>query len=408
MQQAFRLGTCASLLLYTLAVTNAADSPTEAPTGFDNLTNGFVSQTEFDKARGDFEENEGVESGLGPIYNAQSCVACHGNPVTGGLSQVTELRSGHSKKDGSFEGAPGGSLLNDAAISSLIQERVPDSENIRTLRTSLNILGDGFIEAIDDEAIRAIALQQPMITGGQIAGKLIEVPLAEAPGLTRVSRFGWKNQQASLLSFAGDAYLNEMGITNRLFPSENTSMGNSVADYDLVVDPEDSPNKAIGEQDIDEFATFMRATKAPPRDAVLAATPAAVSGSHLFETTGCGTCHVTTFSTLPAGTLINGGAFAVPAALGNKVFHPFSDFLLHDVGSGDGIVQNGDQSTARTMRTPPLWGMRTRSRLMHDGQSLTTTDAILRHAGEATAVTRKFRGLTTTERSQLLAFLSSL
>jgi CxxC motif-containing protein (DUF1111 family) len=408
MQQAFRLATCVSLFLYMLAVTNAANPPTEAPTGFDNLTNGLISQTEFDKARDEFEQSEGIETGLGPVYNAQSCVACHGNPVTGGLSQVTELRSGHTRKDGSFEGAPGGSLLNDASINSLIQERVPDSENVRTLRTSLNILGDGFIEAIDDEAIRAIALQQPVITGGLIAGKLIEVPLAEAPGLSRVGRFGWKNQQASLLSFAGDAYLNEMGITNRLFPTENTSMGHSVADYDLVADPEDSPNKVIGDQDIDEFATFMRATKAPPRDAVLAATPAAVAGSHVFDTTGCSTCHVGTFTTLPAGALINGGTFAVPPALGNKVFHPFSDFLLHDVGTGDGIVQNGDQSTARAMRTPPLWGVRTRSRLMHDGQSLTTTDAILRHAGEAVAVTRKFRGLTTTEKSQLLAFLSSL
>src|SRR4029079_15823525 len=138
----------------------------------------------------------------------------------------------------SFEAAAGGSLLNDAAIDSLIQERVPDSENVRTLRISVNILGDGFVQEIDDETIRAIALQQPIISAGAIAGKVIEVPLAEAPGQTRVGRFGWKNQQASLLSFAGDAYLNEMGITNRFFPTENTSMGYSVGHYDTVPDPE--------------------------------------------------------------------------------------------------------------------------------------------------------------------------
>src|SRR5262245_43552984 len=294
MHKAFRLGTCASLVLYLLALTHASDSPTEAPTGFDNRTNGHVSQNEFDRVRAGFEEIEDIEGGLGPVYNAQSCVACHGNPVTGGLSQVTELRSGHTKKDGSFEEAPGGSLLNDAAIDALVQERVPDSENVRTLRISLNILGDGFIEAIDDEAIRAIALQQPMLSGGAIAGKVIEAPLAEAPGMTRVGRFGWKNQQASLLSFAGDAYLNEMGVTNRLFPTENTSMGHSVAHYDTVPDPEDSPNKASGAQDIDEFADFMRATKAPPRDPELSATPEAAAGAKLFEQTGCSTCHVTT------------------------------------------------------------------------------------------------------------------
>ena len=408
MQRAFGLGTCASAVLYMLALTHASDNPTEAPTGFDNRTNGFISQNDFDRAKAAFEETEGIESGLGPVYNAQSCVACHGNPVTGGLSQITELRSGHLKKDGSFEAAAGGSLLNDAAIDSLIQERVPDSESIRTLRISLNTLGDGFVEAIDDEAIRAIALQQPMVTGGAIAGKVIEVPLAEAPGQTRVGRFGWKNQQASLLSFAGDAYLNEMGITNRFFPTENTSMGYSVAHYDTVPDPEDSPNKAPGAQDVDKFADFMRATKAPPRDPVLAGTPEAVAGAKVFEQTGCATCHVTTFVTLPAGTLINGGALAVSPALGNKVIHPFSDFLLHDIGSGDGIVQNGDQSTAKRLRTPPLWGLRTRSRFMHDGQSLTGTDAVLRHAGEASAVTKKFRALGATEKSQLLAFLGSL
>lgn len=408
MNKAFRLGTCASTVMFLLALVHASDSPTEAPTGFDNRTNGHISQNDFDRARAGFEESESVETGLGPVYNAQSCVACHGNPVTGGLSQVTELRSGHMMKNGTFAPAPGGSLLNDLAIDPLIQERVPDSETVRTLRLSLNTLGDGFVEAIDDEAIRAMALQQPVISGGAIAGKVVEVPLAEAPGMTRVGRFGWKNQQASLLSFSGDAYLNEMGITNRLFPTENTSMGYSVSQYDTVPDPEDSPNKAPGAQDIDAFAEFMRATTAPPRDPVLAGSPDATAGSKVFDQTGCSMCHVASLTTLPAGTVINGGTLTVSPALGNKVIHPFSDFLLHNVGTGDGIVQNGDQSTAQMLRTPPLWGLRTHSRFMHDGQSLTTTDAIMRHAGEASAVTKKFRALGATEKGQLLAFLGSL
>jgi CxxC motif-containing protein (DUF1111 family) len=251
-------------------------------------------------------------------------------------------------------------------------------------------------------------LQRPVISGGAIAGKVVEVPLAEAPGMTRVGRFGWKNQQASLLSFSGDAYLNEMGITNRLFPTENTSMGYSVSQYDTVPDPEDSPNKAPGAQDIDAFAEFMRATTAPPRDPVLAGSPDATAGSKVFDQTGCSMCHVASLTTLPAGTVINGGTLTVSPALGNKVIHPFSDFLLHNVGTGDGIVQNGDQSTAQMLRTPPLWGLRTHSRFMHDGQSLTTTDAIMRHAGEASAVTKKFRALGATEKGQLLAFLGSL
>src|SRR5262249_24084726 len=142
-----------------------------------------------------------------------------------------------------------------------IQEYVPDEENVRALRTTLNTLGDGFVEAIDDATFVSIAAQQSLLSGGAIAGRVIEVPVLEAPGHTRVGRFGWKSQHASLLSFSADAYLNEMGITNRLVGSENSSMGYSVAAYDQVSDPEDSPNKPIGMQDIDAFAAFMRATK---------------------------------------------------------------------------------------------------------------------------------------------------
>src|SRR5262249_32853365 len=110
----------------------------------------------------------------------------------------------------------------------------------------------------------------------------------------------------------------------------------------------------------------------------------------------------------PAGTAINGGAFIVPLALGSKVIHPYSDFLLHNVGTGDGIVQNGGQSTAKKLRTPPLWGRRTRDPLRHDGESLTRTEASLRHAGEATFVINNYRNLSNTQKNQLVTFLNSL
>src|SRR5439155_16087032 len=154
--------------------------------------------------------------------------------------------------------------------------------------------------------------------------------------------------------------------------------------------------------------TFMRASKVPPRDAALAATADAINGSNLFDGIGCNVCHTRSITTSPAGTSINGGAFIVPAALGNKVIHPFSDFLLHNIGTGDGIVQNGGQATANRLRTSPLWGSRTHGRHMHDGLSLTFTDAILRHAGEATAVINRFRSLTATQRNQIIVFLQSL
>ena len=106
--------------------------------------------------------------------------------------------------------------------------------------------------------------------------------------------------------------------------------------------------------------------------------------------------------------MINQGAFVVPAALGSKLIHPFGDFLLHNVGTGDGIVQNGGQSTRNRVRTAPLWGMRSRGRLMHDGESLTRNEAILRHAGEATIVIVYYQILSNAQKNQLITFLNSL
>jgi CxxC motif-containing protein (DUF1111 family) len=382
---------------FVLPVASSQAPSSEAPTGFDNLTNGFTTQAQFEADRDVFEESEPIEEGLGPVYNAQSCAECHQNPVTGAISQVTELRAGHF--DGfSFKDHPGGSLINDRAIDAVIQERVLGGNEVRTFRTSLNTLGDGFVECVDSNTFVAISNGQPQ----GMRGQFIEVPVLEAGGLTRGGRFGWKNQHASLVSFSADAYLNEMGITSPLQPKDNTSNGRPVDPFDQVPDPEDDG------EDVEVFASFMRATKAPPRDEELAATPDAQAGSVLFDKVGCQICHVRNMTTLPAGSVINRGAFTVPVALGDKTFHPFSDFLLHNVGTGDGIVQNGGQSTRNKLRTAPLWGVRTRGRLMHDGATVNRNEAILRHAGEATSVINNYRNLTTTQKNQLITFLNSL
>src|SRR5262249_9521413 len=106
-----------------LFMSNSVYSQAEAPTGFDNLTNGFTTQAQFDADRATFEERDEIADGLGPVYNAQSCAECHQNPVTGAISQITELRAGHF--DGvNFINHPGGSLINDRAIDASIQERV--------------------------------------------------------------------------------------------------------------------------------------------------------------------------------------------------------------------------------------------------------------------------------------------
>ena len=390
----------------------SAANASEAPTGFDNQTNGFTEQgppfeqlnednvvprRSFNDDRFIFEEFETVEVGLGPTHNAQSCRECHQNVVTGGSSQVTELRTGQ-RKSGRFHEALGGTLIHSRATHPAIVEYVSFEDNVRTFRLSNNTLGSGFVECIDDSTLVAIRDAQPP----DLRGTAVMAPVLEAGDSPRVGRFGWKSQHASLQSFAADAYLNEMGITTPLFPEENTSNGRDVSRYDPVDDPEDDG------VDVLAFADFMRSTKAPPRGPI---TSDVRAGQSLFNDIGCASCHTPSITTAPPGTPINGGAFTVPTALGNKIIHPYSDFLLHDIGTGDGIPTQPTPeaaSTANQMRTAPLWALRTRNRLMHDGLSFTTQDAIARHAGQATGVRQSYEGLAASQKMQIRAFLDSL
>ncbi|HEX2712726.1 MAG TPA: di-heme oxidoredictase family protein [Candidatus Acidoferrales bacterium] len=428
-----------AVIFLALTLASVAPQAPEAPTGFDNKTNGVADDATHQADQAKFDEVEAISDGLGPLYNAQSCRECHQDPTSGGASQVTELRVGHKGPDGRFrnpeipiargaEIISGRSLVNDRAIcpngafpDTEIHERVPDTETVRTTRISLNLLGDGFVEAVADQTLIDLSHQQCKGTHRDICGQVLHVPVVEAPGETRVGRFGWKNQHASLLSFSGDAYLNEMGITNRLFPDEVTKLCNTASE------PNDTPGPD-GLADIDHFARFLRATKAPARDQVLAATDKAKRGSELFDKIRCSTCHVRDLTTAAAGTKINGGTFVIPDALGQKTFHPFGDFLLHDVGTGDGIVMAMEehygknmykitwknfspesfQSTQNKIRTAPLWGVRLRNRLMHDGESFTLRDAIVRHRGEAKNVTRRFKRLPRADQEAVLEFLRSL
>ena len=403
------LFSCFALFLLRIGVAAAGGPASEAPAGFDNLTNGFVSQSLYDSDRAVFEQPETVATGLGPVYNGQSCFECHRNPVSGGNSLISVSRAGHhDPSSGMFVPAPGGTLMHVHAINPAIDISIPASENVRSRRKATSVLGDGYVEAIDDATLLAIAKSQQEESNGRIAGVAVLVPIVEAGNTLRVGRFGWKNQHASVVSFSADAYMNEEGITNRYFPVENTALGKSVAEYKSLADPEDERH-SDGFSHLDRFVNFIRATKAPPRDEKLAATPDARAGEHVFEQIGCVVCHVASIRTAPAGTKINGGQFQVPEVLGDKVIHPYSDFLLHTLGTGDGIpVQSGGDSTANKIRTAPLWGLRTRRELMHDGASPTPERAILRHGGEAQLVIDEFFKLSPRQKKELLTFLSSL
>jgi cytochrome c5 len=190
----------------------AQQTATEAPAGFStpqvanapgsqSMSNGVAEPPgdTFALDQAAFETIKDVGTGLGPLFNASSCSTCHASPVSGAASQMTEIRIGHLDDNGNFvnpvvtindgQSTVGGrSLVNDRAICAQAEEHVPDAENIRTLRAVLNTLGDGFVEAIDDQTLTAIAQAQPGQSNGLIQGEVIQVPVLEAPGQTRVAR----------------------------------------------------------------------------------------------------------------------------------------------------------------------------------------------------------------------------
>ena len=405
------------------AATEALTTDNDAKT--DDLFNGFgakgtpivecVNEPVAPTARGNgrfednkfiFSERETIEDGLGPTYNDVGCVECHQSVDVGAFGQQMEFRAGHIT-NGLFVDAPGGQLVHARATDSDIVEHISTAETVKAFRVTLSTIGDGFIECLSNTSLQNNVAAQPLAQRGTLS----QVPVTEANNTLRIGRFGWKAQHASLVSFAGDAYLNEMGITNPFDGSGGTqenpaSTAEGVINvtfpspFDPVPDPEDDGDDVLA------FADFMAATRAPGRQNPIPA--AATRGDSLFNAVGCNVCHTRTLVTAAPGTLINGGAFAVPAALGNKIIHPFSDFALHNIGTGDGIVQNAGQGSANQIRTPPLWGIRSRNRLMHEGLNVTIFDSIQLHAGQATTARNNFNSLTAAQRNDLIAFVLSL
>jgi CxxC motif-containing protein (DUF1111 family) len=213
-------------------------------------------------------------------------------------------------------------------------------------------------------------------------------------GKRMAGRFGWKAQQATVLGFAADAYRNEMGVTNRYFPTEDAPNGDLVrlAKTDFVQDPEDAP--ATGLADFEKVANFMLFLAAPP---VTKPTPVTASGRMLFDAAACSLCHTPTMRT----------GYSKIAALNNKEVRLYSDLLLHDMGSlGDGIVQ--ETATGRDFRTAPLWGIAQSAPYLHDGRAVTIDEAIKAHDGEGKVSKDRYLKLNKTQQKLLTDFVLSL
>jgi CxxC motif-containing protein (DUF1111 family) len=361
----------------------------------------------FEEGKEVFEELETPADGLGPFFNAAGCAECHAHPATGGVAppgrpELRELRIGRRDARGRFDPmlAQGGPVLHRQGLGDLpSSERAglpsecrslrgtttpPPEAEFHSFRLATPIFGGGLVEAIPAEEILKRVGSAELAPWG-ISGR------PNMQGIS-VGRFGWKAQHASLFNFAGDAYLTEMGITNPAAPTETgvargRGVGAAVRACDTVPELEDDG------VDILAFTNFMRFLAPPPRGPITAEVHA---GERVFRRTGCAHCHVPEMQTGPN----------VVAALDKKPVPLFSDLLLHDIGTGDGIEQGlarGDE-----FRTAPLWGLRFRSQYLHDGRTKDLLEAIRLHRGDATRSSEAVRHLDAGERAALVAFLRSL
>jgi CxxC motif-containing protein (DUF1111 family) len=395
MQRKLVLGILICLVPLTLPAQTRRRTPNTTAAG-DALPGLTASQrTAFTNGRGEFTDVETVNDGLGPVYNGRSCAECHTDGAVGGGSPRTVTRFG-TVTNGVFDPLTqfGGSLIEvrginnaDGSPHNFLPERVPPEATIVTRRRTTPLFGLGLVDATPDATFLALASVEAA-RGDGTAGRVNSVQNIGA-GMNTVGKFGWKAQVPTLHQFAGDAYLNEMGITNPEFANENCPSGNCA---ELAFNPRPGLNDS-GEG-VDALTDFMTLLAPPPRGNV---TADASDGEAIFGRIGCTSCHVAT---------LQSGSHPV-AALDRKTYHPYSDFLLHDMGAlGDGIVQG--IAGAREIRTQPLWGLRFVTRYLHDGRAGTLDQAIGAHDGQARAARDRYLALDAASRQKVVAFLQSL
>jgi CxxC motif-containing protein (DUF1111 family) len=301
----------------------------------------------------------------------------------GGHGSATVTRAGRLEADGRFVEPPGGSLvLAFSTRPELVRATVPADANVLARRITPPLFGLGLIEAIPDAAILAQAARTDRGTG--IAGRAARVQTSA--GVERVGRFGTKATRATLFDFCGDAYQNELGITNEVGATENAPGGDLslLAAVDRLAEPE-APAGTVG-----RLADFVRLL------APISPVTSETAGAALFRAVGCEGCHLPSYRT----------AVDAGPGLGDREVRLYSDLLLHDIGTGDGIGQGA--ASPREQRTTPLWGLRLRRQLLHDGSALGVRAAIAAHRNEAEASRVAFGALTASEQAALVAFLEQL
>ena len=321
------------------------------------------------------------QDGLGPLFNAPSCLSCHQVPVPGGMGAEglgTVVRVGRTTGTG-FDPllGRGGPVARSHSVAEFgvpcgMQPGIPAGANVTSVRNAPALFGLGQLDAVADATIRAGAVAYSDGVHGR--PNLILGP----NGAERIGRFGWKADTPTLEEFVAGAFRTELGITNPLAPDH------------LVAPASDCPGPPagiLGDDGVRVAAVIAFVAALDPPPPPRAPDP---RGQAVFGELGCAECH------------------APNVTPGGQVLHPYSDLLLHTMGPAldDGVVQG--QATGRDWRTTPLWGLGQRVRFLHDGRARTIEAAIAAHGGEADVAVQKYRQLGERHRSALLRFLSSL
>lgn len=375
----------------------------------------------FDDGKTSFVTDETPQEGLGIVFNDASCVRCHNAGAAGGGSNRLVTKIGRYNADGSFDPlvAFGGPVIQAKGlgrvnvVTQITGEAIPPQANVVARRRTTSLFGLGLVEAIPGSAIQAEAVRQATFSP-LTAGK-VNIVTDLRTGQPTIGRFGWKSQLGNLYDFSVDAYKEEMGVVvagfttinpatgavtlnpfpigadGRRLDQENAPNGNtSLLAFDPIPGPDDRDDSTI------KLLADFQAMLAPvPRGP---SSTAVVAGETVFKSIGCTNCHTQNWKTA--------ADHPVPA-FRNITIQPYSDFLVHDMGSlGDGLPAGS--AGPREMRTAPLWGLRFQGQYLHDGRAGNLDAAISGHAGQGAASAAAFGRLNSTQRSNLKAFLNSL
>lgn len=385
----------------------------------------------FQEGKALFEHDFLPAEGLGPLFRAQACVTCHLSPAAGGghpdtSENVTHytIRSGDQffqalemggpvQQHKSIKHLPGGSACQlEPDVVPLNQRGVGTS-----LRHTPPVFGFGLLDAVSDADLRAWEGAQPWKSPGVFGvanwgteleglGKLRAFNLdggrVQPIGAARVGRFGWKAQVPTLFQFTNEPFNTELGVTSPFWPRENTPNG-AQPPPECRINPQ--PNDVNSQMSLSLYY-FQAFLAAPERGPI---TPEVLRGEAVFRAAGCADCHREELKTVkdyyapwPDGTVQR------VEALSGKTLKPYSDLLTHDMGPGLEDVRPMGRASGRMWRTTPLWGVRHKTRYLHDGSADTVEDSILMHGGEGQWSREAYVRLSAEEKRQLKAFLDSL